>query len=80
MRRYRPVFESQQEHCLGSRQWQNMETPMIDKVDGKYLETISGNAPIYNWTPALIANDGTQRRRDENAPHSTETQSRRSLE
>ena len=28
-----------------------------DKVDGKYLETISGNAPIYNWTPALRPND-----------------------
>lgn len=22
-----------------------------DKVDGKYLENISGQAPIYNWTP-----------------------------
>jgi len=28
-----------------------------DKVDGKYLETISGNAPIYNWTPAMLANN-----------------------
>jgi hypothetical protein len=28
----------------------------MSKVDGKYLETISGNAPIYNWTPALRPN------------------------
>lgn len=35
-----------------------------DKVDGKYLETISGNAPIYNWTPAMLANADVSDRRD----------------
>ena len=35
-----------------------------DKVDGKYLETISGNAPIYNWTPAILANAPHEPRRE----------------
>ena len=27
-----------------------------DKIDGKYLESITGGAPIYNWRP-MLAND-----------------------
>lgn len=69
------------QHCLADADsdWRKLLSPVYDRAERVLKRAVGGGEKTPRTKArAKTENDGTQRRREENAPLATETQSRRS--